>query len=101
MSDFVRGDCHKCKYEITAECVPHSQRMGWPKCYQSIVTNADRIRAMTDEELAELLTTVAKHSADKLCESLKPVDIDLSNCDFNILNKAHLSWLKQPVKEYE
>ena len=55
MNDFVRGDCHKCKFEITAECVPRSQKMGFPNCYKSTMTNADRIRAMSDEELAHFL----------------------------------------------
>ena len=61
------------------------------------ITNADRIRSMTEEELAELLTAVAKKSADKLCESLKSVEVDLSNCNFNILYEAHLDWLRQEV----
>ena len=65
------------------------------------ITNAQRIRAMSDEELAELLTAVAKHSADKLCESLKIVDVDLSNCDFGILYKTQLKWLKQSAEEGE
>ena len=63
------------------------------------ITNADRIRSMTDEELATLLTDVAKKSAEKLCESLKTVDVDLSNCDFDILYKAHLDWLRQEVTD--
>ena len=58
-------------------------------------TEADVVRNMTDEELAGLLTAVAKKSAEKLCESLKTVDVDLSNCDFALLYKAHLDWLKQ------
>lgn len=58
-------------------------------------TNADRVRAMTDEELAELLTAVAQKSANKLCESLKSVEVDLSSCDFHILYEAHLNWLKK------
>lgn len=58
-------------------------------------TNADRIRGMSDEELAELLTAVAEKSADKLCESLKSVEVDLSNCNFHILYEAHLDWLKK------
>jgi bifunctional ADP-heptose synthase (sugar kinase/adenylyltransferase) len=64
-------------------------------------TEADVVRNMTDEELAELLTAVAKKSAEKLCESLKTVDVDLSNCDFDILYKAHLDWLKQAAEEGE
>lgn len=62
-------------------------------------TNADRIRAMTDEELAELLTAAAQKSANKLCESLKTVEVDLSNCNFHILYEAHLDWLKQEASE--
>jgi hypothetical protein len=61
-------------------------------------TNADRIRSMTDEELAELLTAVAKKSADKLCESLKTVEVDLSNCNFHILYEAHLDWLREEAE---
>ncbi len=68
-------------------------------CTAKTPSNADRIRAMTDEELAEFLTTVAQNSANKLCENLKTIDIDLSNCDFNILYKTHLDWLKQEVKK--
>ena len=62
---------------------------------QRAMTNADRIRSMSDEELAELLTAVAQKSANKLCESLKTVEVDLSNCNFHILYEAHLDWLKK------
>lgn len=75
----------------TCPCVSYCPQATPPK------TRADRIRAMTDEELAELLTDVAKKSADKLCESLKSVEVDLSNCNFHILYEAHLDWLKQEV----
>ena len=74
------------------------------ECYAKYIeynkkTNADRIRSMSDEELAELLTSVAKKSADKLCESLKSVEVDLSNCNFHILYEAHLDWLRQEVSD--
>ena len=84
MSDFVRGNCHKCKYETSAECVPRSQKMGFPKCYQSTVTNADRIRAMTDEELAEYL--------DGVCH-------DLWQMFVKDPQKMWLDWLKQEAKD--
>lgn len=64
-------------------------------------TNGDKIRSMTDEELADLLTGVAKKSAEMLCKSLKTVEVDLSKCDFEILTKSHLSWLKATVEEGE
>ena len=66
---------------------------------QKKMTNANRIRAMTDEELATLLTDVAKKSAEKLCESLKAVDVDLRNCDFAILYRAHLDWLREEATD--
>lgn len=71
----------------------------WADLIANPKTNADRIRTMSDEELAELLTAVAKKSADKLCESLKSVEVDLSNCNFNILYEAHLDWVKQEVTD--
>lgn len=64
-------------------------------------TQGDKIRSMNDRQIAELLTDVAMKSAEKLCESLKTVDIDLSNCNFNILYKTHLDWLRQEVEEGE
>lgn len=70
--------------------------LDYPKPRQK-QTNADRIRSMTDEELAEFLTAVAQKSAVKLCESLKTVEVDLSNCNFRILYEAHLDWLKEEV----
>lgn len=62
---------------------------------EGFMKNGDAIRSMTDEELAELLTAVAQKSANKLCESLKTVEVDLSNCNFHILYEAHLDWLKE------
>lgn len=66
-----------------------------PPIQRTSITNADRIRSMSDEELAELLTAVAQKSANKLCESLKTVEVDLSNCNFHILYETHLDLLKQ------
>lgn len=89
MSDFVRGDCHKCKFEITAECVPRSQKMGFPICYQSTTTNADRIRAMTDEELADWLSIYCcrNKTYDAHCET------------FGSCEACWLDWLKEEAKE--
>lgn len=62
------ADCRKCK-RIDVKCCPTCKRSGrncgvWHKCgedcvgYEArIVTNADRIRNMTDEELADVLET--------------------------------------------
>ena len=90
-------DCPHCVFEKTEAncrgCFEGSHYKPKP------ITNADRIRSMTDEELAELLTAVAQKSANKLCDSLKTVEVDLSNCNFHILYEAHLDWLKQEAGE--
>ena len=94
-------------YCKTTACINQNYSTDWigstaNKAYQVVskpVTNADRIRSMTDEELAELLTAVAQKSANKLCESLKSVEVDLSNCNFHLLYEAHLDWLKEGIEE--
>lgn len=52
-----------------------------------VVTNADRIRAMSDEELAEAIMSGA------YCNSECPPDAGCHDCC--------LAWLKQPVKDGE
>ena len=96
--------CSKCKnYDISIcdepcrKCQQAFRRGEGKPNFIASITNADRIRSMTDEELAELLTAVAQKSAHKLCESLKTVEVDLSNCNFHILYEAHLGWLKEEV----
>jgi hypothetical protein len=60
------------------------------KCDNKVITNADRIRAMSDEELAwELMTwrleTEAKHQG---------IESNYPNTQ-----KSILEWLKQPVEK--
>ena len=69
--------------------------------FKKAITNADRIRSMPDDELARLLTDVAKKA---MCEVSKRIlKVDLSNYDsyFRILDEAHLEWLKQEDKDDE
>ena len=51
-------------------------------------TNADRIRAMTDDELADLLTADCKYIPEELCRKY------LGNC-----NACLREWLKQEVDD--
>lgn len=50
------------------------------------MTNADRIRSMTDEELADLLTADCKYIPEELCRK------HLGNCDACLRE-----WLKQEI----
>lgn len=83
--------CHKCKYGNNQpteypclECV-HNRAIDnfEPK------TNADRIRNMSDEELAELL-----NNANIMCEWKK------GNCERSCI-ECTLKWLQAEVKEGE
>ena len=61
-----------------------------PKDSRNIVTNADRIRSMTDEELAVWL--VDANMCERVC-----AEEDYCGCDVCV--KRVIDWLKQPVKE--
>mgnify|MGYP004554362751 FL=1 len=51
-------------------------------------TNADRIRNMTDEELAKLLST-----GTFICEGLKDICENMPGCE-----ECRLAWLKAPAE---
>ena len=58
-----------------------------------IVTNADRIRAMSDEELATLLLDGCRGSKCSEQPQNEYGSVDCFSC--------RLNWLKQPIKEGE
>ena len=75
MSEFV--DCRTCK----TDCVRADGNYGYTFCDKYThppMTNADRIRAMTDEELAKLLC----------CTGWRMIE-----------QKECLEWLQQPAEE--
>lgn len=66
------------------------------------MTHADAIRNMTDKELAEFMTVVAKKSAEMLCKTINRkwlLDINLSGCDFELLTEIHQEWLAREVRD--
>lgn len=62
-------------------------------CSEQKLSNADRIRSMSDEELAEFLAE----------EQYRIADIVFQNVGFGLVKQAiyarRLAWLKQPVEE--
>ena len=63
-------------------------------------TNAERIRAMSDEELAELFQSIIHERDVTMIEKLKGQGIEASLVEAPVLSaKAHLEWLTQPVEE--
>lgn len=59
-------------------------------------TNADRIRAMTDEELAILLCRIMDCS---ICKRNIQKDGECDNYSADGLSKAVLNWLQRPAEE--
>lgn len=82
------GICKKFSVNgVLSECVDGP-------CPDEVMTNADRIRSMSDEELAQWLTYPVCAYADcyKRCPALP--ENNRAKCDENILE-----WLQQPTKE--
>lgn len=76
------------EYSITSHTCDHCNGSGLIKVP---MTNADRIRAMSDEELAEVLGELVHCGGCPMRGNCKADDLP---CD-NVL----LEWLKQPVEE--
>jgi hypothetical protein len=107
------ADCRKCK-RIDVKCCPTCKHSGGKcrvlhKCgedcvgYEArIVTNADRIRNMTDEELAEhILTTPAYETCIKFCKNREEC-CEIMDMDNDIpeewCKQCLLEWLQKEVE---
>ena len=86
-----------CKY-CKADCIFRGEQQT-KECKGYIpMTNADRIRSMSDEELAELFGSIADDG-----KSCSLICGDLDKCKRNnsierICKNHYLKWLKQPAK---
>jgi hypothetical protein len=60
-------------------------------CENKITTNADRIRAMSDEELAEVLGNLVHCGGCPMRDNCKVDDLPCNN--------VMLEWLQQPAEE--
>jgi hypothetical protein len=90
--------CHNCKKDA-AECnVWHDCGKDCPEWKKPTQTNADRIRAMTDEELADWL---ARTQLANVAEALEIARIPWEQEDGmkDEVKKECLEWLKQPVED--
>lgn len=77
------GKCKKYSDEVTSWCVQGP-------CEDERLSNADRLRSMTDEELAEFLTT--EDMCELICAPAPP------HCDGQCKQKM-LDWLRQEATE--
>ena len=79
MALYVKFDCATCENEnCTGYCLPTTEKV----CdgYKHTDTNADRIRAMTDEELAKWIVS----------DIIEPTHFITEECE-----QAWLEWLKE------
>ena len=73
------------------------------RSYFPPMTNADRIRAMSDEELAKWMSGGALHSDSvcSYCDRNTMKFCDGAECGNKTDAEIILDWLKQPVKDGE
>lgn len=84
----------KCRFEHDGDCCNSGATQYMCKCKQPCdtimpITNADRIRSMSDEELSILLCSGmgCEQIPQKVCET------------YTRCTECTLAWLKQPAKE--
>lgn len=92
-------------FDVNYPCSPTCELFGdcttifETKKKASVRTNSDRIRAMTDEELAAILNAVSAYFGD--CD--RSLEINCNDCELIelcSLNEGEaLNWLRQPEKE--
>lgn len=99
MSEFLR--CRDCKHD-KGKCVGSSRRGCHKNCFEPReMTNADRIRAMSDEELAAFLDDLTCLCVD--CNDHDGVNencpIYKQDCGRYCEPKDLMDWLQQPAEE--
>ena len=94
-----------CRICHNTSCSNHGKNIsflgdGWKCNYINVPTNADRIRAMTDEELAEFLTHINPTNCQDCAFShgwrCQPDRDDYS--DFEKCEEGRKRWLQQPAE---
>lgn len=99
MSEFLR--CRDCKHD-KGKCVGSSRRGSHKNCFEPReMTNADRIRGMSDEELAVFLDDLTCLCVD--CNDHDGVNencpIYKQGCGRYCEPKDLMDWLQQPAEE--
>lgn len=93
--------CKNCKLNPSCTMVWRTSKKDCPHFIQK--TNADRIRAMSDEELADFINRCTSgEDALHFCRSLPECDADLEADTLIPLERCSaclLHWIKQPAKE--
>lgn len=93
-----------CQHCINKRCARYGGPYGYTFCDSYIQdtpkekTNADRIRSMSDEELAELFEQIVSQRDHYLLKKLQEAGIDAELYEMpEASKKKHLDWLRQPA----
>lgn len=95
----------KCKFEHDGDCCNSGAAQYMCKCKQPCdtvfpVTNGDRIRAMSDEELAKVINAFSAYfeSCNRSAD-----EVDCKDCELyklcTIFEGQAMDWLKKPVED--
>lgn len=87
-----------CRICHNTSCSNHGKNIsflgdGWKCNYIPVPTNADRIRAMSDEELAELMRSMMD------CDSCGNMFSFKCDGSYEYCSSVCLKWLQQPAEE--
>ena len=100
MTEFISRNCGKEGYEIIIKTDSYEHYRAAVDFARRLIdhskpkTNADRIRSMTDEELAEFLCSFRSCNADEyICEGCKAAQYCRAG------HAGTIDWLQQPVVE--
>ena len=88
----MKGNCGECNLRWACDIDPDKCN-AWPAPVP--LTNADRIRAMSDEELATFISEIADE-----CERNTECNQHCYGCDIEYcVRESCLKWLQQPAEE--
>ena len=88
----MSGNCGEC--DRRGYCVIDPEKCD--NLSEPALTNADKIRAMSDEELAEFLSVGVV--AVFVCDLCEIVGVTRAECNVNSCRKAVLKWLHWPAE---
>ena len=88
--------------EVCVECRFLDGGYGDPSNWKpQVITNADRIRAMSDEELADLIVGIMSRQRAMMLQRLSGELPNVSVVEMPMMAKAaHLKWLQQPADHF-
>ena len=89
----MKRDCDNCKYSEVMFCDEPCRSCNPAENWEpKVLTNANKIRAMTDEELAEMFDEYSKRN--DVCPKFGAY-----SCHGNDCRECWLDWLKQEVTD--